>query len=192
MLSLTQVLTPLGLPNTLDEQTFVRTLNALCLTHAMQILILDPPNSLSVQQKFGKPLKISSPAVIASRIAARLVHMVLDSKVRGWEPVPYVDSDIAPWRLGDDLLELTPRDIWGFIKSHPNFNDVDLKTFYQSLVDKSFCSGFGPVIAPKDVENALIKVYSSLRDLIVVIEASIEYSVVEEISFTGLVIRSWG
>lgn len=85
--------------------------------------------------------------------------MVLDAKVGGWEPLPYVDSDVAPWRLGDDLLELTPRDIWGFIKSHPNFNDVDLKTFYQSLVDKSFCSGFGPVIAPKDVESALIKVY---------------------------------
>jgi Transcription factor PAP1 len=156
-----KVVTPLGLPDTLDEQTFVRTLNALCLTHGMQLLILDSPHSLSVQRKFCRPLKVSSPAVIASRIAARLVAMVLDAKVRGWEPMPWVDSDITPWRLSDDLLELTPRDIWGFLKSHPNFRDVDLKSFYQSLVDKSFCSGSGPVLAQKDVENALISVLSS-------------------------------
>jgi hypothetical protein len=152
------VLNPLSYPNVLDEQTFVRTLNTLCLTHAMQILILDPTNSESIQQKFGKPLKISSPAVIASRIAARLVHMVLDGKVKSLEPAPWVDTDIAPWRLSDDLLELTPRDVWGFLQSHPHFNDVDIKAFYQSLVDKSYCSGFGPVIAPKDVEHALLKV----------------------------------
>ena len=116
-----KVVTPLGLPDTLDEQTFVRTLNALCLTHGMQLLILDSPHSLSVQRKFCRPLKVSSPAVIASRIAARLVAMVLDAKVRGLEPMPWVDSDITPWRLSDDLLELTPRDIWGFLKSHPNY-----------------------------------------------------------------------
>jgi hypothetical protein len=153
----TELLNPLKLQNQLDEQTFVRTMNTLCLTHAMQILILDPPNSETVQQKFGKPLKISSPAVIASRIAARLVHMVLDGKVKSQDTIPWVDTDISPWRLSDDLLELTPRDVWGFMKSHPNFNDVDLKTFYQSLVDKSYCSGFGPVITPVDAERALIK-----------------------------------
>jgi hypothetical protein len=152
------VLNPLKFQNQLDEQTFVRTMNTLCLTHAMQILILDPPNSEIVQQKFGKPLKISSPAVIASRIAARLVHMVLDGKVKSQDTIPWVDTDITPWRLSDDLLELTPRDVWGFLKSHPNFNDVDLKTFYQSLVDKSYCSGFGPVITPVDAERALIRV----------------------------------
>jgi hypothetical protein len=152
------VLNPLSYPHALDEQTFVRTLNTLCLTHAMQILILDPTNSDSIQYKFGKPLKISSPAVIASRIAARLVHMVLDNKVKPLDTVPWVDTDISPWRLSADLIELTPRDVWGFLKSHPNFNDVDIKAFYQSLVDKSYCSGFGPVIAPKDVEQALLKV----------------------------------
>jgi hypothetical protein len=144
--------------NNLDEQTFVRTLNTLCLTHALQILILDPANSESVLYKFGKPLKISSPAVIASRIAARLVHMVLDGKAKPQDTVPWVDTDIAPWRLSDDLLELTPRDVWGFLRSHPNFSDVDIRAFYQSLVDKSYCSGFGPVIIPSDVEQALMKV----------------------------------
>jgi len=107
-------------------------------------------------------LKISSPAVIASRIAARLVHMVLDGQVKPPETVPWVDTDIAPWRLSDDLLELTARDVWGFLKSHPNFNDVDIKSFYKSLVDKSYCSGFGPVITPSDAEKALIKVQSSV------------------------------
>ena len=155
------MLNPLTYQKPLDEQTFVRTLNTLCLTHAMQVLILDPTNSAIVQQKFRKPLKISSPEVIASRIAARLVHMVLDGKVKSNESVPWVDTDIAPWRLSDDLLELTPRDVWGFLKSHPNFNDVDIKAFYQSVVDKSYCSGFGPVITPLDVENALLKVHSS-------------------------------
>jgi hypothetical protein len=153
------VLNPLNF-NALDEQTFVRTMNTLCLTHAMQILILDPADSDSVQHKFSKPLKISSPAVIASRIAARLVHMVLDGKVKSQDSVPWVDTDLAPWRLSDDLLELTPRDVWGFLKSHPHFNDVDIRAFYQSLVDKSYCSGFGPVITPSDAENALMKVHS--------------------------------
>jgi|SRR5215471_16573897 len=160
MISLTLVLNPLTVKNPLDEQTFVRTLNTLCLTHAIQILILDPTNSETVQQKFRNPLKVSSPAVIASRIAARLVHMVLDGNVKSNESVPWVDTDITPWRLSHDLLELTPRDVWGFLKSHPNFNDVDIKTFYQSVVDRSYCSGFGPVIAPSDVQNALIKVHS--------------------------------
>jgi hypothetical protein len=152
------VLNPFKFQNQLDEQTFIRTMNTLCLTHAMQILILDPTNSETIQYKFGKPLKISSPAVIASRIAARLVHMVLDGKVKSQDTIPWVDTDISPWRLSDDLLELTPRDVWGFLKSHPNFNDVDLKTFYESLVDKSYCSGFGPVITPADAERALLKV----------------------------------
>jgi hypothetical protein len=152
-----ELLNPLTIQNTLNEQTFVRTLNALCLTHALQILILDPPNSESLQQKFGNPLKVSSPAVIASRIAARLVHMVLDGKVKSAETVPWVDTDIAPWRLSDDMLELTPRDVWGFLKSHPNFNDVDIRAFYQSVVDKSYCSGFGPVISTSDVRNALVR-----------------------------------
>jgi hypothetical protein len=142
----------------------------------MQILILDPTNSDSIQQKFGKPLKISSPAVIASRIAARLVHMVLDGKVKSLEAAPWVDTDISPWRLSDDLLELTPRDVWGFLKSHPHFNDVDIKAFYQSLVDKSYCSGFGPVIAPKDVEHALLKVPHPRNMLIQVFETVVEYS----------------
>ena len=152
------MLNPLKFQKQLDEQTFVRTMNTLCLTRAMQILILDPANSETVQYKFGKPLKISSPAVIASRIAARLVHMVLDGKVKSLDSTPWVDTDILPWRLSDDILELTPRDVWGFLKTHPNFNDVDLKTFYQSLVDKSYCSGFGPVITPADAEGALLKV----------------------------------
>lgn len=144
----------------------------------MQILILNPPNSEDVQHKFGKPLKISSPAVIASRIAARLVHMVLDGKVKSQETVPWVD--IAPWRLSDDLLELTPRDVWGFLQSHPNFNDVDIRTFYQSLVDKSYCSGFGPVISPSDVEKALVKVlFPVTYVLIIVVEAIVEYSNIE-------------
>lgn len=155
------MLNPLTFQNPLDEQTFVRTLNTLCLTHAMQILILDPPNSETVQYMFRKPLKISSPAVIASRIAARLVHMVLEGKVKSNETVPWVDTDITPWRLSDDLLELTPRDVWGFLKTHPNFNDVDIKSFYQSLVDKSYCSGYGPVITPSDAKIALLKVHSS-------------------------------
>jgi hypothetical protein len=149
------VLNPLRIPNTLDEHTFTKTLNALCLTHALQILILDPPTSENVQYIFNKSLKVSSPAVIASRIAARLVHMVLDGKAR---QASWVDSDVTPWRLSDDLLELTPRDVWGFLKSHPNFNDIDVKAFYQTLVDKSYCSGFGPVLKPSDVENAIVKV----------------------------------
>ena len=149
---------PLSYQNTLDEQTFVRTLNTLCLTHAMQILILDPPNSEKIQQKFAKPLKVAEPAAIASRIATKLVHMVLEGKPKPQEIVPWVDTDITPWRLSGDLVELTPRDVWGFLKTHPNFNDVDIKAFYQSLVDKSYCSGFGPVIKPTDMENALIKV----------------------------------
>jgi hypothetical protein len=152
------VLDPLAFNPQVDEQTFTRTLNTLCLTHALQILILDPPNSDAIQQKFSRHLKVSSPAVIASRIAARLVHMVLDNKVRPLEPVAWADQDLTPWRLPDDMLELTPRDIWGFLKTHPNFRDVDLKAFYQSLVDKSYCSGFGPVVAPSDVESALVKV----------------------------------
>jgi hypothetical protein len=151
-----EVLNPLNTTNTVDEQTFVRTLNTLCLTHAMQILIMDPTSSETLQQKFRIPLKISSPAVIASRIAARLVHMVLDGNPKPLERVPWVDNALSPWRLGDDLLELTPRDVWGFLRCHPNFNEVDLKTFYQTLVDKSYCSGFGPVISPRDAEAALI------------------------------------
>jgi hypothetical protein len=143
----------------------------------MQILILDPPNSENVQHKFSKPLKISSPAVIASRIAARLVHMVLDGQVKSQETVPWVDTDIAPWRLSDDLLELTPRDVWGFLKSHPNFNDVDIRKFYQSLVDKSYCSGFGPVISPSDVEKALVKVLFPLTYVLMkVVKTVVEYS----------------
>jgi hypothetical protein len=126
----------------------------------MQILILDT-NSEKVQHKFSKPLKISSPAVIASRIAARLVHMVLDGGRIKSDPVPWVDTDLTPWRVSDDLLELTPRDVWGFLKTHPNFQDVDIKAFYRSLVDKSYCSGFGPVITPSDAESALMKVPSS-------------------------------
>jgi len=43
---------------------------------------------------------------------------------------------------------------------HPNFREVDLKAFYQSLVDKSYCSGLGPVVSHSDVENALVKVIS--------------------------------
>jgi hypothetical protein len=120
----------------------------------MQILILDPANSELVQYKFNKTLKVSTPAVIASRIAARLVHMVLDTAVKQ----PWVDNDITPWHLSDDLLELTPRDVWGFLKTHPNFNDIDIKAFYQTLVDKSYCAGFGPVLKPKDVESAIVKV----------------------------------
>ena len=154
------VLNPLNYQNPLDEQTFVRTLNTLCLTHALQILILDPANSAQIQQKFAQPLKVSSPAVIASRIAARLVHMVLDRKPAPLDSIPWVNTDIASWKLTDDLVELTPRDVWGFLKSHPNFNDVDIKAFYQSLVDKSYCSGFGPVITPSDAEKALVKVFS--------------------------------
>jgi hypothetical protein len=143
----------------------------------MQILILNPPNSENVQQKFAKPLKISSPAVIASRIAARLVHMVLDGNVKSQETVPWVDTDIAPWRLSDDLLELTPRDVWGFLKSHPNFNDVDIRKFYQSLVDRSYCSGFGPVISPSDVEKALVKVlFPFTYVLMKVVKTVVEYS----------------
>jgi len=171
------VLNPLTFQNTLDEQTFVRTLNTLCLTHAMQILILNPPNSDNVQNKFAHPLKISSPAVIASRIAARLVHMVLDGKVKSEETVPWVDTDITPWRLSDDLLELTPRDVWGFLKSHPNFNDVDIRKFYQSLVDKSYCSGFGPVISPSDTEKALVKVlFPFIYVLMKVVKTVVEHS----------------
>jgi hypothetical protein len=192
--SLTIVLNPLTVQNTLDEQTFVRTLNTLCLTHAMQILILDPPNSDNVQQKFGNPLKVSSPAVIASRIAARLVHMVLDDKVRSAETVPWVDTDIAPWRLSDDMLELTPRDVWGFLKSHPNFNDVDIRAFYQSVVDKSYCSGFGPVITTSDVKNALVRVhFLSENELISVVETVVEFSNLKKyvamiLEFLGIVI----
>lgn len=84
--------------------------------------------------------------------------MVLDRRPTPLDSVPWVDTDIASWRLTDDLVELTPRDVWGFLKSHPNFNDVDIKAFYQSLVDKSYCSGFGPVITPSDAEKALVKV----------------------------------
>jgi len=147
------LLNPLRVPSSLDEQSFVRTLNALCLTHGLQILILDPANSDTVQKKFSKPLKVSSPAVIASRIAARLVHMVLEGNTKQ----PWADTEVSPWRLSDDLLELTPRDVWGFLKSHPNFNDIDVKAFYQTLVDKSYCSGFGPVYKPTDVESAIAK-----------------------------------
>jgi len=152
------VLTPLNLPHSLDEQTFIRTLTTLCLTQAMQILILDPTNSDTVQQKFGKSLKLSSPSVIASRIAAKLVHMVLEGGKVNTDRVPWCDSDVSPWRLPPDVFELTPRDVWGFLKTHPNFNDVDLKTFYQTLVEKAYCSGFGPVIRQPDLENALLKV----------------------------------
>jgi hypothetical protein len=155
------VLNPLTLNHQLDEQTFTRTLNTLCLTQALQILILDPQNSDSIKQKFSRPLQVSSPAVIASRIAARLVHMVLDNNVRPLDAVPSTDTDGTPWRLPDNLLELSPRDIWGFLKTHPNFQDVDLKAFYQSLVDKSYCSGFGPVVSPSDVEKALLGALSS-------------------------------
>jgi hypothetical protein len=124
----------------------------------LQILILNPPNAESVLFKFGRPLKISTPAVIASRIAARLVHMVLDGKAKQQGSVPWVDTDMLPWRLSEDLVELTPRDVWGFLRSQPNFEDVDVRAFYQSLVDKSYCSGFGPVITPSDVQEALAKV----------------------------------
>jgi len=88
--------------------------------------------------------------------------MVLEGKVKSPKTVPWVDMDIAPWRLSDDVMELTARDVWGFLKSHPNFNDVDIKAFYQSVVDKSYCSGFGPVITPSDVENAIVTVQLSL------------------------------
>jgi len=160
-----EVLNPLNTTNTVDEQTFVRTLNTLCLTHAMQILIMDPTTSETLQQKFRKPLKISSPAVIASRIAARLVHMVLDGNSKPLNQIDWVDNDLSPWRLGDDMLELTPRDVWGFLRTHPNFNEVDLKKFYQTLVDKSYCSGFGPVVSPRDAEAALITVPSPSSQL---------------------------
>ena len=86
--------------------------------------------------------------------------MVLDNKAPSIGGVPWADSDITPWNLPDGLLELTARDIWGFLKTHPNFRDVDLKAFYQSLVDKSYCSGLGPVVSHSDVENALVKVIS--------------------------------
>ena len=190
---LTIVLNPLSNKHTLDEQTFVRTLNTLCLTHALQILILNPPNSQPVQDKFGKPLKISSPAVIASRIAARLVHMVLDGKAKPQDTRTWVDTDIAPWRLSDGSVELTPRDVWGFLKSHPNFNDVDIKAFYQSLVDKCYCSGFGPVIMPSDVESALLKVLSFcyLKLTNIVAEAVSKYSNLRVYSYMKLRTRSY-
>jgi len=86
--------------------------------------------------------------------------MVLDGGRIKSDPVPWVDTDLTPWRVSDDLLELTPRDVWGFLKTHPNFQDVDIKAFYRSLVDKSYCSGFGPVITPSDAESALMKVPS--------------------------------
>lgn len=84
--------------------------------------------------------------------------MVLEGGKVNKDPVPWVDTDISPWRMSPDVFELTPRDVWGFIKSHPQFNEVDLKSFYQSLVDRSYCSGFGPVITSTDVENALLTV----------------------------------
>lgn len=84
--------------------------------------------------------------------------MVLDKKVKPLDPIPWIDTGINAWRMSDNSLELTARDVWGFLKSHPNFNDVDIRTFYQSLVDRSYCSGFGPVISPSDVKVALAKV----------------------------------
>ena len=83
--------------------------------------------------------------------------MVLDRKTRQ-DSRPWVDMDVQPWRMVDGVVELTPRDVWGFVKSHPRFSEVDLKAFYQSFVDRSYCSGFGPVITPSDVENALMMV----------------------------------
>jgi len=84
--------------------------------------------------------------------------MVLEGGKVNTDRVPWCDSDVSPWRLPPDVFELTPRDVWGFLKTHPNFNDVDLKTFYQTLVEKAYCSGFGPVIRQPDLENALLKV----------------------------------
>ena len=106
--------------------------------------------------------------------------MVLDGKLKSQDTIPWVDTDISPWRRSDELFELTARDVWGFLKSHPNFNDVDLRSFYQSLVDRSYCSGFGPVITPADAETALVKVYLNLRNgLIVVAKTLFEFSIIK-------------
>jgi hypothetical protein len=101
---------------------------------------------------------MSSPAVLASRVAARLVHLVLDPDKPSRDPVPWVDSNLSPWKFSDDTMELTARDVWGFLKTHPRFQEIDLRMFYESLVDRSHCSGFGPVVNLSDVEDAIHKV----------------------------------